>query len=142
MWADPASIAVLVTAILGPTGVWGIKELSSWFRKKRRDQPITSEDVQEASGVVATLTPDSEAQIRELQNKLNAVTGLLGDLASRVDTLENERDEARRLAESSDLRFQIAVAYIARLRDHIVEGKNPPPPDWPVGWEDYRKDRL
>ena len=116
---SPAEIALLVTAVLGPTGIWGVKEIMG--RKKARAQPITQKDL-----------PGQD--ILNLEAKVAALTGLIGELASRVDLLERERDQAQRSRDEAVLRSDLAVAYTKTLRDHIIKELPPPPPDWPVGW--------
>ena len=124
---NPAEIALLVTAVLGPTGVWGVKELMG--RKKARAQPITQEDLL------------GHQDILGLESKVLALTGLIGELASRVDLLERERDQAQRSRDEAVLRSDLAVAYTKTLRDHIFKELPPPPPDWPVGWTHTLEER-
>lgn len=126
---NPAEIAVLVAAILGPTGIWGVKELLG--RRKAKEQPITHEDLQ---------APPQDPRIPQLEEKVGALTGLLGDLASRVDQLEKERDQAKRSRDEAQAQAELAAAYSNLLREHILKELPPPPPDWPLGWKLERTD--
>ena len=114
-----AEIALLITAVLGPTGIWGVKEIMG--RKKARAQLITQKDLY-------------SQDILNLESKVAALTGLIGELASRLDLLERERDQAQRSRDEAVLQSELAVAYTKLLRQHIFKELPPPPPDWPAGW--------
>lgn len=130
----PADLAILVGVILGPTGIWGIKELLG-----RRNAAIKVVDPAPLAPAVVTVAPDP--QVAALQSQISALTNLLGDLAARVDVLEQERDQALRdvahgaaLLEQSERQRLVVTGYVVTLRNHIAGRKEPPPPDWPAGW--------
>lgn len=119
-------IAFVITAILGSTGVWGVSSLFKGSPKvKIKDIPPVQVDPETAV----------------LKSQVEALTGLLISTVQRVETLENERDTALRneahsdaLADDARRKERLAVGYVRELRSHIVQRKQPPPPDWPAGW--------
>ena len=120
-------IALIITAILGGTGLWGA---SSLLKKDKKE--VTLADLPQA-----TVDP----QTAVLKAQVEALTGLLLQTVTRVESLEAERDaavlsqaHADAIAEDAARKEALAAEYVLELRHHINEGKQPPPPDWPPGW--------
>lgn len=123
-------IALIITALLGVTGIGGVVNLFS--NKDQKKKAVTAADLPPV-----ILDP----QVAVLREQVVALTGLLGDLAHRVDVLEQERDQALRdvahgaaLLEQSERQRLVATGYVVTLRNHIADRKEPPAPDWPTGW--------
>lgn len=52
-------------------------------------------------------------------------------LSVLIDQVQEERAEDRKRIEKLERTQRITIDYVHNLRQHIVEGKPPPPPQWP-----------
>lgn len=126
-------IKAVAVALLGAGGPIGI-----WLTLRKKD-PLPREKVQQAEAVQAIEATGVVGEWRQLVDGLKGQNDLLrvqNEALHRQNGVLVQQNTLLREAHSVDVVQKVrALAYVDDLRQHIHEGKPPPPPAWPAGLE-------
>ena len=112
-------IITIIVAVGGGAGLAQvIRVLMDWIRGSAADEREARRDASQA----------------EVDNN-RAMSDFIDDLREQLLHERNRLDLSIARVEILDLRVRAAVEYAAQLRKDIIDGRPPPPRDWPVGLE-------
>ena len=110
-------IITIIVAVGGGAGLAQvIRVLMDWIRGAAADEREARRDASQA----------------EVDNN-RAMSDFIDDLREQLLHERNRLDLSIARVEILDQRVRAAVDYAAQLRKDIIEGRPPPPRDWPVG---------
>lgn len=141
-------ISLAITLLLG-VGVWlNSRRSNRTAEKKLTVEEQTAEDNRE--DVIARRRKEELERLYKRVDDLDEdMKSMKADLDARQATIDTQAIDIRDLqqhATESDEREELLFTHLADLRDHIVEGKPPPPPMMPeklVAWfAEHQEKRL
>ena len=110
-------IITIIVAFGGGAGLAQmIRVLMDWMRGSAADEREVRRDI---------------AQVEVDNNR--AMSDFIDDLREQLIHERNRLDLSLARVDTLDQRVRAAVDYAQQLRQDIIEGRPPPPRDWPVG---------